>query len=217
MELQPSHKAGEEQQTKKTIKQYQWQNVWPLDHDTIYEKDDCWVFTEEMCKQRLKAYKDKGYEVADTSQNIIVSRDIAVPETKDLIKWMYLYHIKKGMIKLRDTRCYGCEIGLPGMQMEHMEYGCLAEWADVVHMYFRGVKRKISTKQVAKAVEKIMNELKIDINISEPDLLTMVLKASMKEYQLKQELTMETQVLINEKQDIRNDFYVLFSEICPNL
>ena len=216
MELQPSHKAEEEQQTKETIKQYQWRNVWPGDHDTIYAKDDCWAFTEEMCKKRLKAYKDKGYEVADTSQTIIVSRDIAVPETKDLIKWMYLYQIKKGIISLRDSRCYGCEIDSPG-QREHMEYGCLGEWADVVDMYFSGVKCKISAIQVAKAVDKIMNELKIEVNMSAPDLLTLVLNVSMKEYELKVELTNETQELINEKEDMRNDFYVLFSEICPNL
>ena len=163
-----------------------------------------------MCKKRLKAYNDQGHEVVDTSTDIIVSRDIPEPETSDIIKYIFMYYIRKEIIRLKDdmNRKYS------GCAFDEVD-GCI--WPYRVNKYFKEAKSKISDIQVMTILKKTMEVLKIDINMSEPDLLTLVLNVSMKEYELKQELTNETQVLINEKQDIRNDFYVLFSEMCPNL
>ena len=207
-EIEAKKAKKEEQQTAKTIKQYQWRNVWPGNHNTIYAKDDCWAFTEEMCKKRLKAYNDEGYEVADTSTDIIVSRDIPEPKTSDIIKYIFMYYIRKEIIRLRDDMSKHAGRGFDEVD------GCI--WPYAVNKYFKKAKSKISDIQVMTALKKTMEVLKIDINMSDPDLLTLVLNVGMKEYELKQ-LINETQILINEKQDIRNDFYVLFSEICPNL
>ena len=76
--------------------------------------------------------------------------------------------------------------------------------------YFSEVKNKMSSVQVVKVVLKVMEVLKIENSMSEPELLTVVLNVSMREDIMKTEL-------IHEIKDIREDFYVLFDEICPNL
>ena len=76
--------------------------------------------------------------------------------------------------------------------------------------YFGEVKSKISAVQIVKALKKTIDVLKVDIPMSEPDLLTLTLNVSMKEDVLKQELK-------DEIKDIRVDFYRLFDDMCPNL
>ena len=112
-------------------------------------------------------------------------------------------------ISLRYSKCIGCEYDLPG-QRDHMEGGCLTEWNETVDKYFSEVKNKMSSVQVVKVVLKVMEVLKIENSMSEPELLTVVLNVSMREDIMKTEL-------IHEIKDIREDFYVLFDEICPNL
>ena len=176
----------------------------PYNQKVVHKKDDIWVFTEEMCEKRLKAYNEQGNEVVDTSTDIIVSRDIPVPKLSDMIKYIFMYYIGKEIIRLRDDmkRKYtGCSFH---------EVDCIV-WPDTVKKYFKEAKSKISSIQVMKTLEKTMEVLKIDINMSEPGLLALVLNVGMRERELKKG------VKYYRKHAVREPFYELFNEICPNL
>ena len=189
------------------IKQYQWQIVHPYSRK-VWCTDTHWVFSETVAVERLEEYREKGYEVPDTSSHIIETREIPLPSPEHFVKWLYLYHLKKNIVRMRDENCQACEMDLCG-QRDHMEGGCLGKWEDAVDSYFTQAKTNMTCNQIACAYKKVLSFLKVDLP-NEPDLLSVAFIASMSEYELIEDTK-------EEVKDSREDFYILFDEVCPQL
>ena len=48
---------------------------------------------------------------------------------------MLYLHPEKNIIARAHNNCHGCQQDSPG-QRDHMEFGCLCEWEDLVYQYY---------------------------------------------------------------------------------
>lgn len=168
------------------VKQYQWRNVSPFDHTKIIRADDCWVFSQEICRKRLNDFHKLGYEVPDTSSDIVETREIPLPEDSELTRWVVLSFFRKAINDAMKEGCCGCDEGLSDPE-SHVQ-GCRMPWSDAVDRYFDRIEMSVWRISAMELFKKLKNALEVNVPVPEPGLLTIGLMIACAEQTLQNDL-----------------------------
>ena len=181
------------------VTQYQWQKVC-FPSQEVFIKDDSWVLTRQAAEKRLEEYNKKGYDEPCSSGDHIQTRQVPLPDTTDLIKWLYHYHMKKLIMELMAPASERMSV------LEKRE-----KWRVEVDRHFAECKMRITARQVADAYSKMNAVLQITPTLTLPDIpgITLIARAINKE--LMRDLKK------NNVRDIQQSFFRLIDEVCPKI
>ena len=168
------------------LKQFQWQNVHAYDHTHINNKDSCWTFSRLACINRLMQWRQTGIDVPQTSTDIIITRDIALPTDTELVKWISLYLYEEGITNCMREQCLGCALNKRDIRL-HIQGGCSTFWPMAVDLYFTYVKAQIVCRlQIIHMFETIKNSFEVNIALPDPDWKGIDESISLVEHTLKE-------------------------------
>ena len=182
-----------------TVSQYQWQSVL-FPSGEVFSRDEFWSLSKQSAEKRLKDHNARDFDVPCSCGDVIESRQVPLPDTADIIKWIYHYHMKKLILKL----------ARPEME-EKSSMTRDAIFQTKVEDLFMECKCRIFPCQVKNALEKIIEALDLNLPYYVPDTPAVTLIARTINRDLLKDIKAD------RVKDMQQCFFRFFDDICPEL